>query len=542
MYRCVKGDSASEIAMASSMAALDAAQKLVTLPSVKGSRQIIQTELAAAEMCNLGSYADYAHDHRVETDPNKLVNVVWNGVRDRYGKAGMYARGLRFVILHAPARFVVKSLVDRPNVHKVMGIIRATSVQLYDIRQKCFADRDWRPPLDIMKTNMLEEYPQWREKWEKWEKAQSRYFQRVYDIGTDAELWFDTAELLMEAIAPMLKTLDRNRDPDDIENIHWLKHAPVDTDEVESGFGCFDEAMYKTIAGVYAVEGIALSMKLHAFDSPVEKQKEKRKRLGLKHDAEVDASDWKMTDWYNYPAPFRWKLIREVMRKMKAAKKEHKTQQDAQATETMSRHKRDKEAALKTMMNAALRYHEHKATPLALTVQDLDDLLKKAGKSNTAQDKVIKQQLQLRKYCYAAKVPKISEKDRTRLHDSARALIEEEQTAPLPRAMPQPPAMQLRPSHHAPDKHAIELDKQHLQEAMEQQKALMMLVSQGNFSAHTHTNPATRKARKPRKEAAVQARVESESERELDIVLVVVLDIVYTSSRKSIPNPQHNTH
>ena len=102
--------------------------------------------------------------------------------------------------------------------------------------------------------------------------------------------------------------------------------------------------------------------------------------------------------------------------------------------------------------------------------------------------------------------------------------------------------MQLRPSHHAPDKHAIELDKQHLQEAMEQQKALMMLVSQGNFSAHTHTNPATRKARKPRKEAAVQARVESESERELDIVLVVVLDIVYTSSRKSIPNPQHNTH
>ena len=113
---------------------------------------------------------------RVEADPNQLVNVVWNGLRDRYAKAGLNSRGLRFVLINAPARFVIKSLVDRCKLHKVMGIIRNTIVQLGEIRERCFlGDRDWRPPLDMLKTNILAEFPQWTEKFEQWEKKNSKY-------------------------------------------------------------------------------------------------------------------------------------------------------------------------------------------------------------------------------------------------------------------------------------------------------------------------------------------------------------------------------
>ena len=81
----------------------------------------------------------------------------------------------------------------------------------------------------------------------------------------------------MDSVEPMTKLLDRNRDPDD-EGNELLRHAPVDTDEVESGFGCLDQVLYRTIASIYAAEGIVLSMKLHAFDTRVEKERLKRRR------------------------------------------------------------------------------------------------------------------------------------------------------------------------------------------------------------------------------------------------------------------------
>ena len=171
-------------AVAAAGAALNKANKLVTLPSVKSSRQINTTELAAAIMCNIPDYAEYAHDHRVEADPNKLVNVVWNGVRDRYAKAGLYSRGLRFVLINAPARFVIKSLTDRCNLFKIMGIIRSTIVQLGEIRERCFlGNRDWRPSMDMLKINILEAFPQWADKFDKLEENNRKYHQRVYEVG-----------------------------------------------------------------------------------------------------------------------------------------------------------------------------------------------------------------------------------------------------------------------------------------------------------------------------------------------------------------------
>jgi hypothetical protein len=510
-------------AVAAAGAALNKAKKLVTLPSVKSSRQIITTELAAAIMCNIPDYAEYAHDHRVEADPNQLVNVVWNGLRDRYAKAGLNSRGLRFVLINAPARFVIKSLVDRCQLHKVMGIIRSTIVQLGEIRERCFlGDRDWRPPLDMLKTNILAEFPQWTEKFEQWEKKNSKYHKRVYDVGVGGELWSDTALLLMAAVEPMVSSLDRNRDPDDEQN-ELLRHAPVDTDEVESGFGCLDQALYRTIAGIYAAEGIALSMKLHAFDTQVDKERLKRKRLGLKHNEAVEADDWKMTDWYSYPIEFRWKLIQEVSKNRAAAKKQHKKEMAAQATTTMQRHKEDRAKEVNKMMNAALRFQDHKRTPLASTAESLAAMVDAAGDKPAARDEVVRAQLRLRKYCYGIKnLPNITEKDSTALHQNMAALLVKEQATPLSRMLPQPSAMVIRPSHHAPDQHALAMDKQHMDEVLVQQKKLMMLVSLGNFTASRREKPTTIRApRSKRARRPPQAREETEEEREYEYMCML---------------------
>ena len=237
----------------------------------------------------------------------------------------------------------------------------------------------------------------------------------------------------------------------------------------------------------------------------------------MKYDAEVEADDWKMTDWYSYPVEFRWALIQEVSRKRRQAKRQHLKEKEAQATHTMQMHKRDRENAVKKMMNAALRYQKHRLTPLAATAESLAVMVQAAGDKQTAQDKVVQGQLQLRKYCYGiTNLPKITEEDSSKLHLSMSALLAKEENTPLPRMLPQPSAMLLRPSHHAPDQHALDMDRQHLQEALAQQQKLMMLVSQGNFTASRKDKPASiraphsKRARRP-----PQAREETEEEREL---------------------------
>ena len=224
-----------------------------------------------------------------------------------------------------------------------------------------------------------------------------------------------------------------------------------------------------------------------------------------------------MTDWYSYPVEVRWALIQEVSKKRKLAKKQHLKEKEAQATHTMQTHKRDRERAVHTMMKAALRYQKHRTTPLAATAESLAVMVAAAGDKPTAQHKVIQDQLRLRKYCYGiTSLPKITEADSSKLRVSMSALLAKEKITPLPRMLPQPSAMLIRPSHHAPDQHALAMDKQHLQEALSQQKKLMMLVREGNFTASRKDKPATIRApRSKRARRPPQARQETEQEREL---------------------------
>ena len=102
------------------------------------------------------------------------------------------------------------------------------------------------------------------------------------------------------------------------------------------------------------------------------------------------------------------------------------------------------------------------------------------------------------------------------------ALLVKEQTTPLSRMLPQPSVMVIRPSHHAPDQHALAMDKQHMDEVLVQQKKLMMLVPLGNFTASRREKPTTIRApRSKRARRPPQAREETEEEREYEYMCML---------------------
>ena len=67
--------------------------KLESLPSFKGSRQMILLELAAAIAKNRWLYVRYLKSQRQEGAPNKLVTAVLMGLSNKYVVAAHYTRG-----------------------------------------------------------------------------------------------------------------------------------------------------------------------------------------------------------------------------------------------------------------------------------------------------------------------------------------------------------------------------------------------------------------------------------------------------------------
>ena len=68
---------------------------LVKLPATKGSRQSINVQLPTAILKNLPTYMAYVDSIRADdSELNKLITTVWDGLRDRHVVAALRARSL----------------------------------------------------------------------------------------------------------------------------------------------------------------------------------------------------------------------------------------------------------------------------------------------------------------------------------------------------------------------------------------------------------------------------------------------------------------
>jgi len=68
-----------------------------TLPSVKGSRMIIMTELPAAIASNIELYMAYMDQNRTDSNPNKLVRHAWDGLSDKFIVAAILTRAVEIL-------------------------------------------------------------------------------------------------------------------------------------------------------------------------------------------------------------------------------------------------------------------------------------------------------------------------------------------------------------------------------------------------------------------------------------------------------------
>ena len=79
------------------------------LLSVKGSRQNLTVQQATRVLRNVPLYLQYMHKTRIDSNPNKLVEVVWCGLRDRYVLGALRARSFVDVGFTTPLIFFTHS-------------------------------------------------------------------------------------------------------------------------------------------------------------------------------------------------------------------------------------------------------------------------------------------------------------------------------------------------------------------------------------------------------------------------------------------------
>ena len=90
------------------------------LPAVQGSRQNINVQLATSILANMTPYLKYADAVRADAEPNKLVEAVWGGLRDRYTVAALRSRSFVDVTYTAPMIFFTHSTtVTRPMLRTI---------------------------------------------------------------------------------------------------------------------------------------------------------------------------------------------------------------------------------------------------------------------------------------------------------------------------------------------------------------------------------------------------------------------------------------
>ena len=218
-----------------------AALSVVRLPATKGSRQSINVQLPTAILRNLPTYLQYIDAVRAdESDMNKLLVTVWDGLRDKHVVAALRARSFVDVTFTTPMIFFTHHrLVRRPMIRIIMDAAEAFIVDelapldvigskptptQQSIKVRVFAGLR-AAGFDV--AGLEAAYAAW------WEgtgdaKGLSDGIAEAWEEATKKETWAYVSAFLHAAAGPMLATHRRNLDKDCI-GISELEYTPIKT-------------------------------------------------------------------------------------------------------------------------------------------------------------------------------------------------------------------------------------------------------------------------------------------------------------------------
>ena len=486
--------------------------QLQRLPAVQGSRQCINVQLATAILANKATYLKYMSEIRAESDPNKLVGVVWDGLRNRYVVAALrarsfvdvtYAKTMTF-FTHSSTmnRLMLRTAVDCGGkyIDKLSHISRETSPpspgSLGDAIMtalKQLPDREGSAVKESHVESVQSAYDSW------WQEEKES-LERSYAECTDAETWKMVAHHLESASPYMAATHCRGCNiDDDFSKVASLEHAPINTDVVESGFAHFDDAL-KIKASVKAMIGVAHAKALKAFSTDGEKKEKAmqtaRKMMArgsgsssLSNDAAALVEKWNVTSFFNFPREKRWMIIKSVQKNYKElCVDDPKTRLEKHDEAALERSRQARLDEINKARGRWLRYKQMESIQIAKSASELNDIYSSfSDEDDKARNEAMIDQIRVRIHVYALKameLPKMhSELDykgnAARLRTALKPVVEK----PLPPKPGAPSPFPERPHHSAPTDEATQLQEDYMREYNQAWKEVMEITQSGSFIA-----------------------------------------------------------
>ena len=527
------------------------------LPSVQGSRQNINVQLATAILANMGTYLAYADAVRVDSEPNKLVETVWNGLRDRYTLAALRARSFIDVTYTAPMIFFThSSKVTRPMLRTIVDC-----GEQYIMKLAALQNDSGLPHVSSLALAIVAALHRLAgEEEAAVSKKEVDEVAAAYDSSHDkqkAELAAGYARSIapetlplvirhLAAAAPhMLAThrRDCNLD-DDCSKLSELRHAPINTDIVESSFGVFDDAL-KVKASVKAMIGVAHSRSIKAFTTDAEKNAsamataKKRARRGtaasssssLAAEAATIKKGWDTTSFFSLPREERWRVIKDIQHRYKElCVDDPKARLEEHDSNSLALLEENRAKAVESARNKWLNYKKLESIVPAKSKAELRSLYASfkapdGSIDDEGRDKAMTDQIRVRIYIHGMKakeLPNMHATPKLGHFKNAERLLGEFESCPvffsLPAKQPEPAPYPERPAHPAPSAEAEQLQRSHIAKFHSVWKDVLEMTKEGIFSAPKRKSGGGVRKRRTGKRKAPQKKERSPRPGEIELL------------------------
>ena len=488
--------------------------KVVRLPATKGSRQSINVQLPTAILKNLPTYLAYIDAVRAdESEMNKLLVTVWDGLRDRHVVSALRARSFVDVVFTTPMIFFTHHhLVTRPMVRTIMDAAQAFIEEelqfLSEIgmkpapAQEAIKERVFKglrlAGFDV--TALEAAYKGW------WEGNDGNGGMRValeegWKEATKKETWAYVSAFLCAAAPPMLATHLRNVDKDCM-GISELEYAPVNSDYVESGFAHLDLAT-RTLcgAGMDACIGVAHASILGAFQTAGARRDAAKAALrrelkstgasssGMDLDkAEVDAKveEFELTSFFSIPKKERWVVIRDLQRRyQKDIVEASRGALKAEGAARLARLRLKKEEHVRLCRDRCRKYEVYCKIVACRSAAQLEALRATFGDDFKACAEALRDQIRVRDHVYKIKKLGVLVGSDNPVAAVARLMTQllTVVAAALPKMPPPPVPYPTRAAHPAPTSAAVVFESRHLVAVSAALVELAAITAEGAFTA-----------------------------------------------------------
>ena len=338
------------------------------VPPRKSSRQIWVVKVRTALMMNSPFYTEYMHEVRADDkDLNKLIQRSWVGVNDLYVVSAWSAGSFVDTVFTAPLWFIIHSgIMLRGDVFGVMKRVEEWIESLGLLDDLGIAAL---PAVDSLSSAILADHPEWRVRYDAWYAVEGEEIEEAYIMAIRREHRHHVSAHLRAASAPMLATHLRNLDNDCSGNEEVALYAPIVTDPVEGGFGCFDYLLGKSGASVESSFGTAHAQKMRTMTNAAELRKQAEKSvkdkrtgsgIGTDDDVEEKLRSWAYTSWKQaLPKKERMVVIKSLQKSIRTDGEERRRQRRLQADAAVGRKRKAVVDSANRRLRAVAYYLKH---------------------------------------------------------------------------------------------------------------------------------------------------------------------------------------